>query len=121
MKRKNLVLVVTFGIFLLGAGLAYLAFRGVRIPCLFYEITGLQCPGCGNTRATLALLRLDFRAMLSYNLTYPLQLLYLGRFYFICARNYMRTGRVSYHIRPDFVDTAFLAMLLLWCILRNLY
>ena len=26
------------------------------IPCLFYKITGYQCPGCGITRALFSLL-----------------------------------------------------------------
>ncbi len=30
-------------------------------PCVFAEITGLPCPGCGLTRATSALLRGDWR------------------------------------------------------------
>ena len=30
---------------------------GFRVPCLFYRLTGLRCPGCGMTDLCLALLR----------------------------------------------------------------
>ena len=36
-------------------------------PCLFHQITGLNCPGCGGTRAVSSALRLDFRAAFWYN------------------------------------------------------
>jgi hypothetical protein len=29
-------------------------------PCLFHKLTGLNCPGCGATRAVHAMLHLDF-------------------------------------------------------------
>ncbi len=36
-------------------------------PCLFHRMTGLNCPGCGGTRAISAMLRLDFAAAFWYN------------------------------------------------------
>jgi len=44
---------------LLCAGLFYgyiLIPLGLRIPCVFYRITGLRCPGCGITDLCLGLL-----------------------------------------------------------------
>ncbi len=34
--------------------------HGFFPPCLFHQLTGLNCPGCGATRAAHALLHLDF-------------------------------------------------------------
>ncbi|MHB1483326.1 MAG: DUF2752 domain-containing protein [Saccharofermentanales bacterium] len=36
-------------------------------PCLIRVVTGFPCPGCGLTRATLALLNLDFKSALVFN------------------------------------------------------
>ncbi|MBZ5493732.1 MAG: DUF2752 domain-containing protein [Acidobacteriia bacterium] len=35
--------------------------------CLFYALTGLQCPGCGGTRALYHLLHFDFSGAIRYN------------------------------------------------------
>jgi len=121
MKRKTIVLLVTAGIGVVGLLLAYLVSRGLQIRCLFNMLTGLQCPGCGNTRATLALLRLDLRAMLGYNLLYPLEMLYLLRIYILCAGNYIRHGRLAYHTKPDWVDISCLVLILLWTVIRNIF
>lgn len=40
---------------------------GQGFPCLFHLLTGLYCPGCGGTRAFLALLRGDLALSLSYH------------------------------------------------------
>lgn len=37
------------------------------IPCPILTLTGIPCPGCGMTRAILALLRLDFAAAFSFH------------------------------------------------------
>lgn len=53
-----------------------------NLQCVFYNITGLFCPGCGVTRMVLSLLRLDFYQAFRYN---PLIfiLLILSMFYII--------------------------------------
>ena len=60
--KRNLII--------LAIGLAYVLWvraTGIGIPCLFYTVTGLKCPGCGISRMLLSLLRLDFRAAFHYN------------------------------------------------------
>lgn len=81
---------------LLLAGLAYLAFcltTGLRLPCPFYTVTGLLCPGCGITRMMLALARLDFTAAYAANpavlLTGPLLLVLAAKEEY----HWIKTGR----------------------------
>ena len=55
----------------LAVGLIYLIFvrvTGRHIPCVFYELSGKYCPGCGITRMFVALSRLDLAAAADYNL-----------------------------------------------------
>lgn len=82
MKKRNRVIAsVPFRIFA-GIGLPLLVLIGAWILytfgnpliCVFYQLTGLYCPGCGSGRASVALLHLDFSAALGYNLLYVLLL-----------------------------------------------
>ena len=61
---------------------AYLAYaflwRYFGLPCLFELAFGIPCPGCGMTRAALALLQLDFAAAFSYHpMIFAMPILYL--------------------------------------------
>ena len=58
--------IIFFGIL----GFAYyvwLLITDIKIPCVFYTVTGYLCPGCGTTRMAMALLRFDFVKAFSYN------------------------------------------------------
>ena len=60
--KERLGRTVRLGLILLLVGLAYLAFvliSGYRLPCPFFSLTGLSCPGCGVTRMIVALVEGD--------------------------------------------------------------
>ena len=53
---RNLLLLLFFILYLV-----FFKVTGIGIPCVFREITGFKCPGCGITHLFLALLRFDFK------------------------------------------------------------
>ena len=100
--------------------LAVMKMKDGLILCPVRALTGFNCPGCGNTRALAALLRLRFAESLSYNYAYPVEFLYLLIVYVGTAKNYVRRGRVSYHPRFPKAEYALLALLLVWGVGRNI-
>lgn len=123
MKLKNRwFFVCLLTIIFLGTGLlfAFLATKGLSIPCPLYTLTGILCPGCGNTRATLAFLQFDFKSMLKFNLLYPLEMMYIARIYYLCSKSFIKTGTFKYHVRPDWIDIVCLSAILIWTLVRNL-
>ncbi len=46
-------------------------------PCIFYSITHLYCPSCGNTRSLKALLHGDILSSLRYNIVPSLLLIFM--------------------------------------------
>lgn len=64
-KKKLRTLIIV-----LCAGIVYFIITQItsfRVPCPFYTLTGLLCPGCGVTRMIISLARLDFSAAFGYN------------------------------------------------------
>lgn len=45
----------------------WLPVTNLAIPCVFHEVTGLYCPGCGITRSLLSLLELDIVQAFKFN------------------------------------------------------
>lgn len=119
-KRRFInIILLTLIIAVLLSVYAFLCSCGVVIPCVFYKITGLYCPGCGNTRAALAFLRFDFSAMLHYNLMFLPEILYVAMVYLVSAGNYIKNNKFSYRSPCKAIDWIFLILLLLWAVIRN--
>lgn len=109
---------------LLGAGLFYIFLCTVAgrplIPCLFHEVTGLYCPGCGVSRMCLALFRLDFQAAFLAN---PVILMLLPAGLIIALQMMVRYVKTGTHLptRTQTVIIYFMiSILLLFGLLRNL-
>ncbi|MBP1991603.1 hypothetical protein J2Z66_003210 [Paenibacillus eucommiae] len=90
----------------------WLPVTNIAIPCVFHEVTGLYCPGCGITRAALSLLRLDFVQAFRYNpLVFILLPLYV--IYFIAKKKQMR-------LVSNGIMTIMLILTLAFGLLRNI-
>ena len=80
----------------------------LQVPCLFKHFFGLECIGCGMTRALLCALQFDFRAAFAYHpMFWAMPLLYL---YFLFD------GNVIGKKIPDtlILSSIFLGFLLQW-------
>ena len=65
--------VILSGVFFAALDLDLLAYPGFGIPCLFHAITGIECPGCGMTRALVLIGQLQWETALHMNpLVFPL-------------------------------------------------
>ncbi|WP_246120430.1 DUF2752 domain-containing protein [Cohnella terricola] len=84
----------------------------IGIPCIFHEITGLYCPGCGATRAATALLNLDFPQAFRYN-SILFFLLPMYAVYYAAEKNRLRP-------LSKVMMTAMLVLTLAFGILRNI-
>ncbi len=119
-QRVLIVAIVILALIGLGAVYTWLVSHGHGIPCLFYKITGLRCPGCGISRALTALLHLRLDMFIEYNLLAPLMVLYVLMLIVFTAKNYIQKGRVAYTSPGKWIDIAMLVTLLLWWAVRNI-
>lgn len=119
MKKAIIVLVVIFGI-----GILYFAnpeYYKWFPKCWFYQLTGIQCPACGTQRAIYQLLHLNIVAAFKYNpfliisLPYALALIIFQWFY---KGNKLRKFQ-KFCFHSTTINT-YLALLLLWWVVRNI-
>ena len=92
---------------------------GGGLECPFHVLTGLYCPGCGNSRALHALAELRFGDALRYNYLMPLEAGFVLYTAISSTVNYLRTGVYKLISGPDWLGIGFLAALLVWWVLRN--
>jgi hypothetical protein len=98
------------------------AAAGARFPsCVFHDLTGLWCPGCGLTRGTYQLLHGHIGAALSYNIFTPVVLVVVAVAWF----SWLRTSWGSPSVRMPTGSGRFLAtvtpvIVIAYGVLRNI-
>lgn len=88
--------------------------------CLIRRMTGLKCPGCGMSRALLSLIQLDIKAAVEYNLLALPILIYIIYIMICAAVSYIKSGKMSLFPKPEWLNIAFLVMLIAFTIARNI-
>jgi len=123
MKKRVIKLLTIYATVaaILGAYAVIVLCFHISIPCIFRKITGLRCPGCGNTRAVTAIARLDFAEALRYNYLFPAEMLYLAYITIYCSAAYLRTGRADLMPKPAWLNIVFLIILCVWWVIRNIF
>lgn len=115
-KNKVKAPIVLFVIFLFYYVLN--KYLNISISCLFHEITGFFCPGCGITRMFFSLLELNFYQAFRFN---PLVfiLIILGVIYWLIKLLIKKFLNISIVI-PNNVYYILLIIVIIFGILRNI-
>ena len=121
-KRLLRVILIACGllVLLVGYGLFYNA-TGFGIHCMLHKTTGLECPGCGLTRAIAAVVRLDFAAAFDFNLLWPLYAAYFLWGSISMAAVYVKRGEAGVLPGKTWMHAILLALVVGYGILRNLF
>ena len=122
-KNKKLRLLISIGV-PAGAMLIATVFflLGKTPPCLFYEVTGLYCAGCGSGRCFLALLHLDFYAAFRYQpllfISLPFLIYYVAKLYlgFVFGKDVLPFPEV----KNKWFGITVVAVIIAYWILRNI-
>lgn len=111
-------------IFIIAAGAILLLYlfvepkNGILPKCIFHEITGLYCPGCGVQRSFHALLNGQLSKAMDYNLLFIL-LLPLIIFFILNFIGDKKYSQSSFIYRPGFSLTTAIIVICFW-IFRNI-
>ena len=120
--KKRLTRVILIWCAVLAAGMGYGLFcarTGLGIPCVLHETTGLDCPGCGISRAILSLARLDFAAAFGYNLIWPLIVGYLLWIGLGGSIAYVKRGELCYLPGKTWMHAVILSVVVAYGVVRN--
>lgn len=90
--------------------------------CVFHQYTGIKCPGCGGTRAALALLRGDWEGVLRLNAFWVPTFFILAQELFIrlfCAPPF----RATRYYRAIYLPSLrlYAGSVVIWFIARNIF
>lgn len=116
--------ILKISLFMIAAGAVLLLYFFVEpkdgnLPkCIFHELTGLYCPGCGGQRSLHALLNGHFLQAVNYNFLFILLLPFIlyFMFIFIAGKKYSKS---SFIYNTNFSLAVVIVVVSFW-ILRNI-
>jgi hypothetical protein len=121
--RRSLVIVLVLAA-LLVIGVIYFAIdpstSGLFPRCTFLSLTGYKCPGCGTQRAIHALLHGDVAGAFKYNALLLVAIPWIALCLYAESRR-LRNPRLYARLNAPLLIWLFLAMVLLWWLLRNIF
>jgi hypothetical protein len=98
----------------------WLRVTGIGVPCLFRLFTGLLCPGCGASRAVIALTQGQLLAALQCNGALIALLPVFAWLGLCAAHRYVHTGSARLARRQEAVALTVCTILVVFGIVRNL-
>lgn len=119
-NQKRLMISVLILFLLLLLYFLYIHYQ-FAIPCLFHEITGWYCPGCGITRVFISLSHGNIGQAFRYNslvtTLFPVAVILLGNSYYcwLLDRKETLTKKV-----PNWIWYCFIMLAIFFAILRNM-
>lgn len=122
-RKKRLAQEFTKLVIILCAGFAYyliVTLTPWKIPCVFNELTGLLCVGCGITRMCISIVRLDFYSAFGYNKAVFVTLPVLAYLLLSYEIRYIKTGQRRMSRFEKWVAVTELVLLLAFGVIRNL-
>ena len=121
--RRSLIIAVVIAVLLL-FGFIYYAIdpsASTIFPrCTVLELTGYKCPGCGSQRAIHALLHGDVAEAFRYNALLLIAIPWIALCLFAESRR-TRNPRLYARLNAPLLIWLFLAMVLIWWVLRNIF
>lgn len=103
MRRTHIRIIV--GLLIVGIctlGVWYLYHYKSPFPCMFYQVTGLYCPGCGTGRSAFDLIHLNIVEAMSHNIffviVFPFITYYMIKVYleYLFQRKILPFFKISY-------------------------
>lgn len=121
--KKRFLKVLKEILFILLIGTVYYILNrltGISIPCIFKEITGFYCAGCGVTRMCIAILKFDFYTAFRSNMFVFSLLPFIFIYSAVDIVKYVKTGKTIQSKIINIIILIVAILSIIFWILRNI-
>ena len=123
MYKERIKNIIKPAAILLIAGMLYAIFYGITgigIPCIFRQITGFKCPGCGISHMFMDIFRFDFNSAFKHNpVIFSLMPLWIVAISYQTV-HYIKTGDKKFNRPINGLVWISIIALIIFAIIRNI-